>query len=330
MLRPEATREQRQLFWHLGAKRKSWRVFRVSIFELSEQEKEELASFSSELAETSNLLTHVGILQEISDEASGQDYLLTEKPRLPSNTLNAFRHPRRITGQPKGMYFDAQSRRKEPRYRFKTPLALMSGQLNSSGYSVDISKRGLGIQLETPASLRAGQEIAINFRELQLYDSNLPLSDVPYRVVRVSPDGHRVQLVIGQSSKARRVIAFLNKVIEHNKNKLVQQADVLPSHELLERLHSTILSRSLSSPIFISKTSTGSFKTPVIGVNLPLPKHVEIFAQIGHDNKFILDPIFKGRTSTLIADLIKRIEGVQENTKTFTSALQKSVTRLLV
>ncbi|MBR9874148.1 MAG: PilZ domain-containing protein [Vibrionaceae bacterium] len=312
MLRPEATREQRQLFWHLGAKRKSWRVFRVSIFELSKQEKEELGSFSSELAETSNLLTHVGILQEISDDDSGQDYLLTEKPRLPSNTLNAFRHPRRITGNPKGMYFDAQSRRKEPRYRFKTPLALMSGQLNSPGYSVDISKRGLGIRLENPASLRAGQEVTINFRELQLYDNNLPLSDVPYRVVRVSPDGHRVQLVIGQNSKARRVIAFLNKVIEHNKNKLVPQEDVLPSHDLLERLNSTLLSRSLSSPIFISKTSTGSFKTPVIGVNQPLPKHVEIFAQIGHDNKLLLDPIFKGRTSTLIADRIKRVDGTQE------------------
>ena len=35
MLMPEATREQRQLFWHLGARRKSWKAFRISIFELS-------------------------------------------------------------------------------------------------------------------------------------------------------------------------------------------------------------------------------------------------------------------------------------------------------
>ncbi|MCV5334696.1 hypothetical protein OFD71_41095, partial [Escherichia coli] len=50
MLRPEATREQRQLFWHLGGKRESWRAFRISIFELSEQEQEDLAAFSPELA----------------------------------------------------------------------------------------------------------------------------------------------------------------------------------------------------------------------------------------------------------------------------------------
>ncbi|MDW2138943.1 PilZ domain-containing protein, partial [Vibrio sp. 2128(2023)] len=139
MLRPEATREQRQLFWHLGAKRESWRAFRISIFELSEQEKEDLALFSPELAETSQSLTHIGILQEIADEKSGQDYLLTEKPRLPANTLNAFRHPRKITGNPKGIYFDAQSRRKEPRYRFKTPLELSSAELKAAGSTVDIS-----------------------------------------------------------------------------------------------------------------------------------------------------------------------------------------------
>ncbi|MDF5183485.1 PilZ domain-containing protein, partial [Vibrio parahaemolyticus] len=62
MFRPEATREQRQLFWHLGGKRESWRAFRISIFELSEQEQEDLAAFSPELAETSQSLTHIGIL----------------------------------------------------------------------------------------------------------------------------------------------------------------------------------------------------------------------------------------------------------------------------
>ncbi|MDF5281175.1 PilZ domain-containing protein, partial [Vibrio parahaemolyticus] len=189
MFRPEATREQRQLFWHLGGKRESWRAFRISIFELSEQEQEDLAAFSPELAETSQSLTHIGILQEIADEKSGQDYLLTEKPRLPANTLNAFRHPRRVIGNPKGIYFDAKSRRKEPRYRFKTPLELYSGQTRTGGCTVDLSKRGLGIRLSEPTMLRSGQEVRINFRELQLYDKKLPLMSVPYRVIRVSPDG---------------------------------------------------------------------------------------------------------------------------------------------
>lgn len=309
MLRPEANRDQRLLFWHLGAKRQSWRVFRISMFELSEQEKHDLASFSAELAETTHSITHMGILQEISNNQSGQDYLLTEKPRSPSSTLNVFRHPRRIVGQPKGIYFDAQSRRKEPRYRFKTPLELSAGQSKITAQSIDISKRGIGLRLAEPTALRSRQEVLVNFRELQLYDKNLALSAVPYRVVRVGADGRQVQLVIDENSKTMRVIAFFNTIIEHNQDKLIQQDEELPSHALLERLHSILLSRTLSSPIFISKTSANSFKTSVIGVSSPLPKHIELCTQLGHDNKLSLEPIFKGRTSTLIAEPSKRVEG---------------------
>ncbi len=309
MLRPEANRDQRLLFWHIGAKRRSWRVFRVSVFELSEQEKSDLASFSAELAGTTDAITHMGILQEISDDQSGQDYLLTEKPRLPSSALNIFRHPRKIIGNPNGIYFDAQSRRKEPRYRFKTPLVLSTSQLRVPAHSVDISKRGLSIRLDQPTAIRAGEDVLVNFRELQLYDKKLPLSAVPYRAVRISADGRQVQLVIEENSKTMRVIAFFNTIIEHNQDKIIKQDETLPSYDLLKRLHSTLLSRTLSTPIFISKTLEESFSTSMIGVKYPLAKHVELCAQLGHDNKFSLEPIFKGRTNTLIADPVKRVEG---------------------
>ncbi|MDG2560709.1 PilZ domain-containing protein, partial [Vibrio parahaemolyticus] len=174
-------------------------------------------------------------------------------------------------------------RRKEPRYRFKTPLELYSGQTKTGGCTVDLSKRGLGIRLSEPTMLRSGQEVRINFRELQLYDKKLPLMSVPYRVIRVSPDGCSVQLVIDESSQTMKVIAFFNSIIEHNQDKLIPQKETLPSNALLERLHCMLLSRTLSTPIFISKSTSSSIKTPVIGVNLPLPKHIELFARLGHD-----------------------------------------------
>ncbi|WP_322803040.1 PilZ domain-containing protein [Vibrio alfacsensis] len=311
MLRPEATREQRQLFWHLGAKRPSWRAFRLSIFELSEQEKDDIATLSVEFNCCSQSLSHIGILQEIADNESAQDYLLTEKPRLAANTLNAFRHPRKIIGSPKGIYFDAKSRRKEPRYRFKTPLVLKSNQAKLGGYTTDLSKRGLSIHLDEPMLLRVGEEVLINFRELQLYDKQLPLSAVPYKVVRVSPDGHDVQLMIEEYSKTMRVIAFFNRIIEHNQDKLLPQKEILPSNSLLERLHSVLLSRTLTTPVFITKSAVTSVKTPIIGVNFPLPKHIELYARLGHNQQFSLDPLFKGRSSTLIAEPIKRIDGAR-------------------
>ncbi|MCV5978490.1 hypothetical protein OFO29_39735, partial [Escherichia coli] len=84
------------------------------------------------------------------------------------------------------------------------------------------------------------------------------------------------QLVIDENSKTIRVIAFFNSIIEHNQDKLIPQKEMLPSNALLERLHNVLLSRTLSTPIFISKSTASALKTPVVGVNLPLPKHIEL------------------------------------------------------
>lgn len=80
MLMPEATQEQRKLFWHIGAKRDSWKAFRLFVFELSDEERQTLAGHSRELANQSSSLTHCGVLQEISDIEAAHDYLLVEKP----------------------------------------------------------------------------------------------------------------------------------------------------------------------------------------------------------------------------------------------------------
>ncbi|MCU8148485.1 PilZ domain-containing protein [Vibrio vulnificus] len=311
MLMPEATREQRQLFWHLGAKRASWRAFRISIFELSENERQQLGSFSQELAEASSGLTHCGILQEIADNSNGADYLFTEKPRLPSSTLNAFRHTRKIIGSPKGIFFDAQSRRKEPRYRFQSPLTLTKADgLAMRGKTIDLSKRGLSLTLDAPLELVSSEEVEINLHELQLYDKKLPLDKIPYRVVRVSPDNKQVQLVIDENSQTMKTIAFFNSIIEHNQDKLKPQNEILPSNELLESLHGILLSKMVSTPVFISKMPSG-YRTKAIGVNFPLEKHLMVLAKLGHKENFSLEPIYKGRSNTLIANPTKRIEGAE-------------------
>lgn len=311
MLMPEATREQRQLFWHLGAKRASWRAFRISIFELGDQERQQLASFSQELEEASSGLTHCGILQEIADDSNGGDYLFTEKPRLPSSTLNDFRHTRKIIGSPKGIFFDAQSRRKEPRYRFNSPLTLTKNNgVKSQGETLDISKRGLSLMLQEPLDLVSSEEVEINLHEFQLYDKKLPLDKIPYKVVRISPNNRQVQLVIDENSQTMKTIAFFNTLIEHNQDKLKRQHEILPSNDLLEALHGILLSKMVSTPVFISK-SPSSYRTKVIGVNFPLEKHLMLLAKLGHKNFFSLEPIYKGRTNTLLANPTKRIEGAE-------------------
>ena len=311
MMLPEASREQRQLFWHIGGKRKSWKAFKFSVFELSETERQSLAKHSDTLAQSSEQLTHCGILQEIGDHESAADYLLSEKPRIPSSELNRFRHPRTVVGNIQSIYFDSQTRRKEPRYKFKSPLQLASQDgTTANGHTLDISKRGLSITLEHPMVLKTSDSVLVNFNELQLYDKNLPLSTVPYHVIRVSPNGRYVQLVIEENAKTMRTIAFLNGLIDQNQSKLIKKKEILPTHSLLESLHNILLSKMVSSPIFIDKPSS-TLRCKIIGVNFPLNKHLALLAKLGHNQKFSLEPIFKGHSNSLLAEPLKRIEGAE-------------------
>ena len=322
MMMPEATRELRQLFWHVGAKKESWKVFRLSVFELSEYEREHLFNLPQESLDLTKDLTHFGVLQEISDKSSGKDYLFTEKPRLAASSLNRFCHKRNFTATPISLYFDAQSRRKEPRYQFRSPLIMSVNGQQASGVTLDISRRGLYIALSTPIELKAGEECEVNFSELQLYDPSLPLGRVPYKVIRISPGGKRVQLVMDDNRQNRKTMAFFGRLIEHNQSKLVAKPEMLPSQDLLESLHNVLLDKMVSTPLFIEKKGA-NLKPKVIGVNYPLSPHLMLFAKLGQNNKFSLESIYKGRTTTLLAAPMKRVEGaISQHQELYISALK--------
>ena len=311
MMMPEASRELRQLFWHVGAKKESWRVFRLHVFELSKEERVELSKHSTELNFKTNSLSHCSILQELSTESTNQDYLLTAKPRMPTSELNRFRHARNPENNPVCIYFDAISRRKEPRFQFRSPIELSyPHDTVHTGVTLDISKRGISVALTSQSELKAGDTCSVNFKELSLYDKQLPLNNVPYEVVRISPGGKRLQLVIKENSNTMRTIAFFGRLIEHNQDKLVAQKELLPSNQLLEGLHDILLDKIVSSPVFVEKRGK-NLKPRVIGINYPLASHLVVFAKLGHDENFSVEPIYKGHTNTLLAQPMRRIDGAQ-------------------
>lgn len=310
MLMPEASQEQRKLFWHIGAKRDSWRAFRLFVFELSDQERQALAQHSSELADHSSALTHCGVLQEIGNSETGHDYLLADKPNLATGALNDFRHPRQVMGNPMGIYFDARSRRKEPRYRFRTPVQVSNGTHSVTGATVDLSKRGLSLQLEAPLAVKANDQVWVDYLELKLYDKTLPLGNTPYQVVRIDPTGRSLQLVIQESVQTIKTIAFFNSIIECNQDKLLKKEEILPSNPLLESLHNILLDKMVSTPFFVEKVAS-NLKPKVIGVNYPLPAYLSLLAQLSSEQRITLQPIFKGHTNSLLATPMKRIEGAE-------------------
>ncbi len=309
MMLPEASIEQRQLFWHLGGRQKTWKAFRIQVFELTEEESSELAKNTKELRSITEPLTHCGILQEISDSESSTDYLLTEKPRLPQSNINLFRHARKIASQPICMYFDDKTRRREPRYQFSSPLTATTSQGKVfEGSTIDLSKMGLSVRLNEPGIFKADEQVHINFKELQRYDKSVPLSNVPYRVIRTN--NHTLQLAIVGSGETVRTTTFLNKLIEHNQEKLKSKKEMLPSPSLLQCLHESLLDKMVSSPFFVHKDNK-NMCTNVIGVNYPLPDYLKALSQLSSSQSITLEPLFKGKTNSLLATPMKRIVGTE-------------------
>lgn len=310
LMKPEVKEDVRRLFWHVGAQRDTWKVFRLTMYKLSEAEKNILTSHNDELQHHASDMTHYGVLQEIGDIQSAQDYLYQPKPTLSPKYINTFCHPRTVKQTPMGIHFDACSRRREPRYQFSTPIELYSNdELLTTGATVDISKHGLNITLKDPISITGDHPVKINFMELQLYNKQLPLDRVPYHTVRISPEGRCIQLMIDESAEVMKIIAFFQAIIDHNKTKFIEKPEVLPSIELLEGLHSILLSKLVSTPVYIEKL-TRSLKPKVIGVKVPLPNYLELFNHLGSSSTLSLDPIYKNHTNTLMATPMRHVEGL--------------------
>ncbi|MDV7104707.1 PilZ domain-containing protein [Vibrio sp. TH_r3] len=305
LMLPEATGTERHLFWHSGARRKSWKVFRIHMFELNEEELTQFSTIAS--ADDEQPLTHFGLLQEISDTSSIRDYLLTEKPNINSSVLNKFRHPRKIVGQPRGLYYDTISRRKAQRYQFKSPVKLgQSNQEQISGETINFSAHGLLIALSQPLEAKVNDRINVSLTELQRYDESALLTNVVYKVVRFDPKTLILHLSLEETSQTMRTINFLKKLINHNKHKLPPTNEGLPSNDLLNAMYDVLLSRLASTPVYMSKIK--SVLQPVaIGVNFPLPSYVKLLQKPENRNAFSLECILKHRTARLLKDPLRPV-----------------------
>ncbi|SHO58442.1 PilZ domain-containing protein [Vibrio quintilis] len=336
MMKPEANPQLRKLFWHLGAKKESWRAFRFSIFELSESERKTLSTKSPELTKHLSSLTHCGILQEISNTDSAKDYLYSEQPNLPGTELNQFRHPRKASHSPISIFFDARTQRKEPRYQLNSPLEMkLEDNTIIKGNTIDLSKRGLSLLLEKPTKLKVGDQVTIDYLELKLYDNKLPLAHVSYNIVRVAPNGQHIQLVIEENSHTVRIIAFFNKLIENNQDRLTESLEVLPSITLLENLHHILLNRVVCAPVFVERQGA-NMRAAAIGISEPPTAYLTLLAKLGRENLLSLEPILKGHTNTLLATPMRHIDGatpqyfdIYLSVKKFGSQIQSLESRLI-
>ncbi|MGR5064226.1 PilZ domain-containing protein [Photobacterium sp. DNB22_13_2] len=305
---PEMNTEQRRLFWHVGAQRDTWRVMRLSLQPIDQEDIDSLKQIAPDMVDQLGTLTHVGVLQDLTNRNAQQDYRLSVKPQLPSKTLQAFRHPRNPVSAAKAVYFDPRPQRSEDRYLFDTPIALSTADSQTvTGQSIDFSTRGLNIKLTSPVALRRDEQVEVSFPGLQKSNKNSPLSHVPYRVVRVSSDYCNIQLTTGAGQQAARSEHFLRKLILHNENKLVMTEEKLPQGELLLAMHQMLLTKLKTIPYFAEKVDH-KIKLKAVGCNFPPPPPIKLFNQLADGKGCSLEPLFRNRVKQLLAETMRPVE----------------------
>ncbi|MGF1685632.1 PilZ domain-containing protein [Photobacterium japonica] len=305
---PEMNREQRQLFWHVGAQRASWRVYRLTLQPISQDNLDALKDIAPEMIGPLSALTHVGLLQDLSNCEAQHDYRLIFKPKMPASALHPFRHLRDPVASAKAVYFDPKPQRCEDRFLFQTPVHIHTEDgVNLPGKSVDFSSRGLNIALSSPLSLKRHDTITISFPRLQQMDKRAPLEQIPYRVVRISPDYRQIQLITGKGARAEKCEQFLRKLIQHNENKLTRSGESLPRGELLLAMHQMLLGRLNSVPYFAEKNAH-KVTIKAIGCNFPVPPLVKLFHQIGEQEGYSLEPIFRDRHKRMLTAPLRPAE----------------------
>ncbi|WP_299018801.1 PilZ domain-containing protein [uncultured Photobacterium sp.] len=327
---PEMTMEERHLFWHVGATRSSWRVNRLTVYPIEQDCLEKLKDIAPEMVDKLSSLTHIGILQDLTNAEALQDFRLAIKPQLPGKALQPFRHPRNPVSGAKAVFFDPKPQRSESRFIFETPIELNHPDLSPvTGATLDFSIRGLNLNLNLPLQVRRGDEVTIKFSELQKQNKQAPLSHVPYRVIRVSPDCQNIQLTTGSGESALRGEQFLRRLIQHNKNKLTLAEEQLPTGELLLAMHQMLLTHLNMTPYFTEKIDH-KVKVRAIGSNYPLPALLKLlnFAANDEDNTYSLAPIFRNRLKRMLAETMRPVEIHQPYVHEMYIHIQKSGDKL--
>ncbi|MGF1761377.1 PilZ domain-containing protein [Photobacterium sagamiensis] len=305
---PEMSQEQRQLFWQMGASRKSWRVTRLTVYPLKTEDLKRLHDIAEDRVEQFQDLTHIGVLQDLTNSQAQHDYRLTAKPKLPAKTLGQFRHQRNPICQAKGIFFDPKPQRSESRFIYQTPVELHHPKMGTvAGVTVDFSSRGLHLTLAEPFQTKKDDKVTVKFTQLQKLDKNAPLGNMPYRIVRVSPDCRSIQLMTGSGEEALKGEHFLRRLIKHNEAKLKLAQENLPTGELLLAMHQMLLTRLNCVPYFAEKREH-KVTIKAIGSNFPLPTLPKLFNQLAGGNHFTLHPVFKNRVNRMLAETMRPVE----------------------
>ncbi|MGY3884963.1 PilZ domain-containing protein [Aeromonas aquatica] len=315
-----ATREELQqsglasLFFQVGARRPSWRVYKFSLEACSLHEADlDSQSESHQLQdmlmrERLQQIGHVGLLQEIGLDNQRDEFRYDANQPHNANELQRFGHDTSATP------FDIETLhyvqlRKEARYIHKTAIVIRHQERAWLGWTRDISAHGMQIELEEAFVGEKGEIITVALPRLQDLAKSMDLQRLPYRLVSLNLSRTVLHLCI-EGDAARHIgHQFFSLLIESNQNKLKTTREHRRYRGMARALRNIFTHHTFNTPVYLNKLKAAP--TPAAVGLAPRPRSLSRLLQAcaEQEDQANLYPLFQGGLlKTLLLNPLRAIE----------------------
>ncbi|GGA66102.1 pilus assembly protein PilZ [Neiella marina] len=253
------------LFFGFASHRDSWRVFSASIHTLSVDDAERPLSLPDDLPEykhqpidratRARLKPLKGVIYLFDVTSRTGTHCYRSNYSASDQNPNDLKRFQIATGKMTihEEAFEFRHQRSEVRYLYRTPINAKIAERAATGTTLNLSGKGLQVQLKKPLPLAVGDPISISLPQLQKLNSKVKLMEVPYRVVAMNQSQTLISMRINSDTVHPTVVPFLKQLLKTNDKKLKRAAENLALPEYVSSLRNMLVPTLPHPTMFISR-----------------------------------------------------------------------------
>ncbi|NVK54609.1 MAG: PilZ domain-containing protein [Alteromonadaceae bacterium] len=328
----------KQLFLGFGARKVSWRVFKVGLCNMSPEQayaplslpdevgtkvKRQNAKPAPRLMAKLKNLAHIAQITDITSEHEQMLFSQLKIDRSRLKALKIFGHARnKVPAAIKSFRYKFQEQRMEARYLLRTTVQVYARDQDISAISEDISVNGMRIEIDGEYDGDMNMRVDVGLPKLQKLSAKFDLTRLQYRVVHISGDRNVLHLRTVNGEEGLPARRFFAELIKNNKSSL----KTYPDEEEIPGIGHALRCINAKNPSTLAfvLSKNGSRFQPQVGVlsEHSNPRLKALFSYYADRQKMNLEPLFRDRNleTPFIQQSIKRVK----------SELQPVTTELLI
>lgn len=286
------------LFFSVGSKRSSWRVYLFKLEAIDPHLKLEklidsnisMEQYRLGLVHQLQQLKYVAQLTAVNLDSHLEEYQQWSPTESDANLLRDFGHPIDAPTFQIELLHYAQLRR-EPRYMHKTPVVVKLNGHALIGWTRDISVFGLQVELEASLPCQNGDVVLLSLPKMQDLIRNMKLADLRYRIVNSNNTRTILHLTVDGAPDTHVGREFFEMLIEQNQKKLTMTKEQRHYRGMADSLRNLFVNHQFNYALYVDRHYAS--KLGILGISQH--EHSLDKLLLSADRKEAdLQPLFKG------------------------------------